>query len=278
MSNRDNYSQEVIDDFGVEWSRFDQSDLAEEELRALFQRYFAIFPWNRLPDGAAGADFGCGSGRWARFVAPQVGHLTCVDPSAAIEIARGNLARQENVVFEHARLDRMAIAAGSLDFGYSLGVLHHIPDTAQAMRDCAATLKPGAPFLVYLYYSFDNRPAWYRLLWRASDVLRRAVSVLPRPGKTAAANLLAATVYWPLAVLVRLGEGLGRDVEGWPLSSYRATSFYTMRTDALDRFGTRLEQRFSRAEIEAMMRDCGLTEIRFSEELPYWCAVGIKGA
>ena len=29
-----------------------------------FAEYFAIFPWDRLPEGAAGAGVGCGSGRW----------------------------------------------------------------------------------------------------------------------------------------------------------------------------------------------------------------------
>ena len=50
-----------------------------------------------------------------------------------------------------------------------------------------------------------------------------------------------------------------------------------MRTDARDRFGTPLEQRFTRYQIEAMMRDAGLIDIRFSEAAPYWCAVGLKG-
>jgi hypothetical protein len=51
-----------------------------------------------------------------------------------------------------------------------------------------------------------------------------------------------------------------------------------MRTDALDRFGTRLEQRFTRAEIEVMMRRAGLTDIRFSETEPYWVACGRKAS
>ena len=63
-------------------------------------------------------------------------------------------------------------------------------------------------------------------------------------------------------------------VDRLPLSAYRHLSFYTMRTDALDRFGTRLEQRFTRVEITAMMEQAGLEDIRFSEAIPYWCAVG----
>lgn len=47
-----------------------------------------------------------------------------------------------------------------------------------------------------------------------------------------------------------------------------------MRTDALDRFGTRLERRFSRREIEAMMREAGLDVIVFLDAPPFWCALG----
>ena len=66
------------------------------------------------------------------------------------------------------------------------------------------------------------------------------------------------------------------DVHSFPLSNYRNKSFYTMRTDALDRFGTKLELRYTRNEIEEMMISAGLIEIIFSNSTPYWCAVGIK--
>ena len=72
-----------------------------------------------------------------------------------------------------------ALLQQSQDFGYALGVLHHVPDTASALRDCVTMLKAGAPFLLYLYYRFDNRPYWYQLVWRISDCLRRIVSTLP---------------------------------------------------------------------------------------------------
>ena len=49
-----------------------------------------------------------------------------------------------------------------------------------------------------------------------------------------------------------------------------------MKTDALDRFGTKLEQRFTKNEIFTMMKDCGLTNIKFSDKVPFWVAVGIK--
>jgi hypothetical protein len=49
-----------------------------------------------------------------------------------------------------------------------------------------------------------------------------------------------------------------------------------MRTDAFDRFCTRLEQRFTRAQIASMLEKAGFTNIGFSEAEPYWVAIAIK--
>lgn len=269
----------TVSSFGDEWERFDQNALDDDEHERVFEQYFGIFPWHDLPEDAKGFDMGCGSGRWAVLVAPRVGQLTCIDPAAAaLDVARAKLAHLDNVLLVNAGVDDEPLPPESQDFGYSLGVLHHIPDTAAALRDCVRLLKPGAPFLVYLYYRFDNRPFWYAPVWRVSDILRKLIIRLGPSAKSAVTDLIAASVYFPLARLARLGEVLGLDVRGWLLSSYRDMSFYTMRTDARDRFGTPLEQRFTRAEIEAMMRQAGLEDIGFSDSVPFWCAVGRKSS
>lgn len=270
-----NLDRATVEGFGREWSAYDQSGLVGEEYRKLFDGYFRIFPFDDLPTDAEGFDLGCGSGRWAAGVAPRVGLLHCIDPSEqALAVARAKLKDHPNVRFHHAAADTIPLADGSQDFGYSLGVLHHVPDTAKAMADCVRKLKPGAPFLVYLYYALDNRSPWFRAVWRATDVGRRAISKLPFGLRKAVSTGIAAIAYWPLARFAWLLQRLGADVTAVPLSAYRYRSFYSMRTDALDRFGTRLEQRFTRVEIEQMMRAAGLTDIRFSEEEPFWVACG----
>ncbi|MDQ3229931.1 MAG: class I SAM-dependent methyltransferase [Pseudomonadota bacterium] len=273
---KQNLDPATVKSFGDEWSRFDQSALSDEEARKIFDDYFSIFPWSALPDDATGFDMGCGSGRWARLVAPRVGHLHCIDPSAALDTARRALAGQGNVTFHLASVDDAPLPAGSQDFGYSLGVLHHVPDTAAAIRSCVTLLKPGAPFLMYLYYAFDNRSAAFRGVWKASDVLRRGVCRLPPALKHAVTDTLAALVYFPLAKVSRLAERLGLRVDSIPLSYYRNQSFYTMRTDSRDRFGTPLERRFTKDQIFAMLSASGLRDVVFSDAAPFWCALGYR--
>jgi len=266
----------VVKAFGEEWSKFHHGERENPDLQTLFQSYFSIFPWNELPPDAVGFDLGCGTGRWAHFVAERVGFLHCIDASIeALDVARRNLQTHSNCTFHCASIDAIPLDDNSADFGYSLGVLHHVPDTEGGIRECARKLKPGAPLLIYLYYAFDNRPAWFRMIWRLSDWVRRSISALPFSIRSALCDVIAALVYWPLARLSKRLEALGVDVGLFPLSSYRNRSFYSMRTDALDRFGTRLEKRFTRKQIRCMMEAAGFERIAFSES-PCWCAIGYR--
>jgi SAM-dependent methyltransferase len=272
-----NIDRRTVEGFGDEWDSFDQTELDDAEHQRLFEAYFSVFPWQDLPPAAEGFDLGCGSGRWAALAAKRVGTLHCIDASSkALAVAERRLAHQDNVRFHYASVDGIPLADGSQDFGYSLGVLHHIPDTEAALKDCVAKLKPGAPFLVYLYYAFDNRPRWFRRIWKITDLGRRVIARTPFPVRKALTSGIAAAVYWPMTRIALLGEKLGRDVENVPLTAYRHCSFYTMRTDALDRFGTRLEQRFTRSQIAAMMVRSGLEDIEFRNDVPFWVACGRK--
>jgi ubiquinone/menaquinone biosynthesis C-methylase UbiE len=263
LNNVDNLT---VAGFGHEWEAFDQSELTDKDRKALFDAYFAVFPFERLPADAEGFDLGCGSGRWAAMMADRVGVLHCIDPSRkALDVARRNVPKGH---FHLADAESIPLPDGSQDFGYSLGVLHHIPDPQRALDAAVRKLKPNAPFLVYAYYALDNRPAWYQYLWKASDALRRGICRLPFPAKKAVTNAMAFSVYWPLSRASRLFG------PNFPLHAYRDAGMYRLKTDALDRFGTRLEQRFTKDELMRMMVKAGLTRIRFSEEMPYWTAVG----
>ena len=271
-----NMDAETVASFGDEWSRYDQSSMSYSEASEIFMEYFSIFPWDMLPSNPVGFDMGCGSGRWAKFVAPKVGRLNCIDPSSALDIARRNLIDFKNVEYIKASVSESGIPINSQDFGYSLGVLHHVPDTESAINSCVSILKPGAPLLVYLYYAFDNRGWVYRLLWRASDLVRRIICKLPSRFKHLVTDVIAAIVYFPLARLSLLLDKVGINAVSIPLFFYRNHSFYTMRTDSRDRFGTPLEQRFTKQQIKSYMERSGLIDIKFSDNAPYWCAIGIK--
>ena len=273
----DNADSKTVEGFGDEWSRFDQSGLTDQDHEEMFNDYFSIFPWDQLPENSVGLDMGCGSGRWAIKVAPRVTQLHCIDASRdALEVTKKNLAGMSNCQFHLASVVDIPLPDESADFAYSLGVLHHIPDTADGIKACVAKLKKGAPCLLYLYYAFDNKPSWYRLIWKLSETGRFLISSMPFPLRYIASQIIALLVYLPIARLARLLSNTGFNVDSFPLSYYKDRSFYVMRTDSLDRFGTRLEKRFTKNQIIKMMEGAGLENILFSDSKPYWCAVEYK--
>ena len=160
MRNKDkkNIDLAVVKGFGEEWTYFDQSSLPPEEREQIFNQYFSIFPWELISEDSEGFDLGCGSGRWALCMAPKVGKLHCIDPSSAIEVARKNLSQVDNCIFHKEGVNSMPLSNESMDFGYSLGVLHHISNTQEGINECVKKLKPGAPLLLYLYYRLENKP------------------------------------------------------------------------------------------------------------------------
>tara|TARA_B110000003_G_C16651784_1_gene534512 strand:- start:2480 stop:3313 length:834 start_codon:yes stop_codon:yes gene_type:complete len=276
MNEKNNIDEKVVSDFGKEWELFNHKDIDYDSLKSAFDSYFNFFPFSNLKD-AEGFDMGCGSGRWAQFVSPKVGFLNCIDPSkVALDQAKLNMVDIKNCSFECAGVDNNTIKDASQDFGYSLGVLHHIPDSALALQSCSKKLKSGAPFLLYLYYKFDNKPRSYYFLWKLSDYFRKVISILPFFLKFIISQLIALFIYFPLARGALLFEKLGFNVSNFPLTWYRNEPFYILRTDALDRFGTRLEQRFTKLEIQKMLSDAGFRDPKFSENEPFWTVLSYK--
>ena len=196
--------QEVIDDFGKEWSRFTQvGSLSQEESDFIYRGYFQIFPKDFFTSkNKVGFDMGCGSGRWAKFIAPKVEKLFCVDASLeAIEVARNNLSSYPSCEFLCTKAEEFNIPDNSMDFGYSLGVLHHVSNTSESLENCVNKLKKGAPFLLYLYYKFDNRNIVFKLIWHISDLFRFLICRLPFNIKKFVTDIIALFIYYPMSRL-----------------------------------------------------------------------------
>jgi len=278
LLNVNENGKKVVRDFGYEWSIFDNDHLDDGKLKAIWEDYFSIFPWDLLPaDGGIGMDIGCGTGRWAKFILPNVKRLHLLEPSEkAINVAQNKLKNFDNALFYNESIEHATIESNSLDFAYSLGVLHHVDNIDIALSNIRDKLKKGAPFLIYLYYSMDNKPLWFYRLWKISDYVRRAIIKLPYLVRYVISQFIAITIYLPIVIIGRALRFLKINTDNWPLSYYIDKEFYTMRNDSLDRFATSLENRYSKQDIERILTRNGFTNVKFSEKEPFWCATCVK--
>lgn len=267
--------RKTINAFGKEWKKF--SDFSNEEIQKVGSEYFDIVDGNMINKESVVLDLGCGSGRWSKYIAPKVKWVEAIDAGDAVIVAAKNLQEFSNVRITKASAENIPFADNSFDFIFSLGVLHHIYDTQAGLNSAVSKLKKGGYFLIYLYYALENRGFLYRLLFQLSNAGRKIISSLPDFLKMFLCDLIAVFIYMPFILLSRFLKLLNIDLyRKLPLAYYCDKSFYIIRNDALDRFGTPLEKRFTGIQIEQMMQQAGLGEIKFSENAPYWHAVGRK--
>ena len=271
----ENLDQEVINSFGHEWAAFDYSETeTNEALDAQFRAYCEPIDLSQFnPETSLAADFGAGSGRWTSRLLPYFCLVYALEPSdGASKVLAKKFVNEKRVKILQETVGMNSIPSNSLDLAISLGVLHHIPDTALAIKDVASKIKNGGVFLCYLYYNLENKPMYYRSLFWTSNSLRWVISRLPYVMRRFIAQLIAGLIYLPLSRVARFFGKKGKDISNFPLHHYVDMPFVMLQNDALDRFGTRLEQRFSKAEITRMLGLAGfdLTSLNFSSFEPFW--------
>jgi SAM-dependent methyltransferase len=271
----ENLDQEVINSFGHEWAAFDYSEAqTNEALDAQFLAYCEPIDLSQFnPETSVAADFGAGSGRWTSRLLPYFSQVYALEPSdGAKKVLSTKFVAESRIKILQETVGMNSIPSNSLDLAMSLGVLHHIPDTGLAIRDVASKIKSGGVFLCYLYYKLDNKPIYYRGLFWASNSIRWVISRLPYVMRRMIARIIAIAVYLPLARTSKLLAKKGLSVSNIPLHHYADMPFVMLQNDALDRFGTRLEQRFSKKEIAEMLGDAGfdLSTLKFSDIEPFW--------
>jgi len=257
------FAEDIQYTFGDEWMRFSKilPDYEQE-----FLRYFDIVNLEDLKNARV-CDLGCGSGRWSYFLSNKCRELILVDFSEAIFVARRNLANANNALFFMGDIRKLPFREEFADFLFCLGVLHHLPVPA---LDEVRALKNYAPWqLIYLYYNLDNRPIYFRLILSFVSKIRSMASRVRNPA-------FRQVFSWGVTILICLpllliGKalrplGLSRHVPIY--DAYHNKSLHLIYQDMYDRFFTRIEQRFSRAQLMEL-KDTFST-IVISDRVPYW--------
>ena len=155
--------QATVRTFGYQWTSFDVSN--DEEDRRVFEAKTGL----RLTDlrGKRVLDAGCGGGRYCRIAGGAAGQVLGIDLSDAVDHARSLTRDLPNVTIVQGNLLQPPIRPETFDVVYSIGVLHHTPDTRRAFRAVAALVKPGGYLAVWLYRKNTPPQEWLNTAFRA---------------------------------------------------------------------------------------------------------------
>ena len=243
-------SEDYADTFGYQWTTFARTQL--DSANGTTQSRDAFLEKTSLSldhfEGKTVLDVGCGMGRYAEVVAQAGARVVGVDLSAAVEAASANLSRFENVSVVQADVFSLPFAHESFDFIYSIGVLHHTPDTRGAFLSLARFVKPGGQVAVWLYH---ERLRWY--LW-TSRIYRL---VTTRLGKERLLRL--CRIAGPLGALERKGKA-GKILQWFlPVSGHPDSQWRVL--DTFDWYSPKYQWTHSDEEVKDWFREAGFREI-----------------
>ncbi|MHB8652297.1 MAG: methyltransferase domain-containing protein [Terriglobia bacterium] len=145
-------SEAYSSSFGFEWKRWRRTQFDTTSRKSSDTTFTAST--GVQPASLAGKlvlDAGCGSGRYMDVVTRSGAQVVGVDLSLAVEVAQENLGNLPNCHFIQADLFHLPFPGNTFDFFYSIGVLHHTPNTRQAFDHLVRTLKPSARAAIWVY-------------------------------------------------------------------------------------------------------------------------------
>jgi SAM-dependent methyltransferase len=248
--------------FGDEWHRFRtvQIDSLNDttESQDGFRRKTGLTPEDLR--GRLVLDAGVGAGRYAEVMARWGAEVIGVDLTRAVDAAAQNLRAYPTAHLVQADILALPFRDETFDVAYSIGVLHHTPDTAAAFRRVAALVKKGGQLAVYVYQAGG-------MMRYVSDALRLVTTRLPRP-VVYYGSLIAVPLYYVhrIPVAGRLAEILLPTIDH-PRWRWRWL-------DTFDWYTPRFQWKHRYPEVLRWFREAGFSDLYVADE-PI-CVRGVK--
>lgn len=146
------------------WSRFadsfdtDQEYVVGKELLDEIDRTL-----DSLPNLGDVVEFGCGSGRFTRTLAPKARSLVATDLSDAfLDVARSRLGDRTEITFQREDCTATSFPSAAFDAVFMANLLHVIDRPGLALVECYRILRSGGILLI-VSYTGHGTPLWERI-------------------------------------------------------------------------------------------------------------------
>lgn len=242
-------TDQYVGSFSFEWNKHDQTQLdfvrGDQSSEEQFIKKTGFSP-DEL-NGKLVLDAGVGAGRYADIASRWGANLVGVDLSYAVEASNRNFADRPNVFIAQADIGRLPFAPATFDFIFSIGVLHHTPDTMKYFKSLVPLLKPGGSIAIWVYPNEGDyvvRKKWVPFVNRIPSKMFYTWCSWFVPWIHNRANTWYAGMFRRLFPYSAQGLGLENDI-----------------LDTFDGYSPRYHGVHSPEEVEVWFRDAGLSDI-----------------
>ena len=257
----------TIKDFGRQWLRYSDNEGYYGSLELFSDMLFPFLKPEDLKNCKV-AEIGSGAGRIVNMLLEAgASHVIAVEPSDAFAVLVRNIQNPERVTCLKMTGDQLP-AYGNLDYIFSIGVLHHIPDPKPVVEAAFKALSPEGHFFVWLYGKEGNEP--YLVLIKPLRVLTRKLPHL-------AIESLVWLIYFPLNLYIRLCHRFRLPLKEYLLSIFEKMSPEKRRLIIYDQLNPAYAKYYTRQEAIKLLEDGGFVNVRVHHRHGYsWTVIGTK--
>lgn len=260
--------------FGYQWNVFstmykDWKENFLDYVQPLDEKFFA---------GKRGLDMGCGFGRHLYWSSTFGAEMVGVDLSEAVEAAYQNTKHFPNVNVVQGDIYNLPFKKEYFDFGYSIGVLHHLPDPRAGFGRLAKMVRPGGTVFAWVYGVRRGPVEWLSVFLRklAARMSLRTLHLLC----VLIAVFLRVFSHYPYRILSGMGMFKGL-AEKLPLKDHARYPFSVTIADAFDRLSVPICYYYNGDEFRTWFTGEGLQDIQIIRRFKNnesWRGVGVKPA
>ncbi|GIU81091.1 MAG: methyltransferase domain-containing protein [Acidobacteria bacterium] len=246
-------SEFYVENFGFQWNKHKrtQFDNEKEKPSENFLRQIGLTP--ELVEGKLVLDAGCGAGRYSDVVSRWGAKVVGVDLSSAVEASYENLSSR-GVKIIQADIMNLPFAEETFDVIFSIGVLHHTPNTRKAFEALIPFLKPGGFIVIWLYHAYNDDTTRMKL----SKFYRRFSWKLPKKVLYGISWMAVPYYYLNRVPILRVFTG-----RLWHIAEHKNWKWRVL--DTFDWYSPKYQWHHTYPEVFQWFEENGLTNIRVSE-------------
>jgi|TARA_B100001093_G_scaffold518621_1_gene604147 uncharacterized protein YbaR (Trm112 family) len=271
IEDRGEVFERTSNHYGSGWVEGDESASYSVDEKWHFDELIKLFGF---PKNRKGFAIEAGSGNGKDTVRLSVNNpeseIITIDISDGIFVAnkRFNILNLKNIHPIRASLDQIPIKDEVLDYGYSFGVLHHMPVPLDGMKEVSRTLKKGSSFLTYLYSDLSEKPFLYFFL-KPITFLRKITHKFNIRILRIFCYLMMPPVFIFLVIPSRFFKSIGLSSFAKKIPHHHNKSFNSLFGELFDRFGAQIEFRYNPTTLNKLYSDANLKMTDY-ENLEIW--------
>lgn len=265
--NNESLTSQTIHDFGEQWIQFKKNEGYYGSQGLLKDLLHPFLTPDDIKDKQV-ADIGSGTGRIVKMLLDAgASHVTGIEPSKAFQVMQQQNFPASRVTLLQGKGEILPPIA-VLDYVFSIGVLHHIPDPIPVVQAAYRALKPGGRFVVWLYGQEGNE-----IYLSVAPVLRGFTKKMP--------DRWLIFLSWMLAVPLTLYIGLCRYIK-LPMRTYMRDhlgrlSFHQRVMTIFDQLNPAYAKYYKKQEAIDLIQNAGFVHVQTFNRHGYsWTVIGTK--